>query len=72
MAKTGNSSASREGEGLESGTPKDATVNEGPKDGIHLAKPRTLVVGDYPERPYSEAVTAEHAEVLRAAGQEPV
>lgn len=28
-------------------------------------------VGDYPERPYADALTPEHAEVLRAAGQHP-
>jgi hypothetical protein len=29
------------------------------------------VVGDYPERPYAQAVTAEHRAVLEEAGQFP-
>jgi hypothetical protein len=44
---------------------------EGDKKGLHDGNPRRKIVGDYPERPYSEAVTKEHLEVLRAAGQEP-
>lgn len=74
MAKVGNTTAvpspTGEGDGLESGTPKDTEL--GPKDGIHLTKPRTDVVGEYPERPYADAVTVDHLELLRAAGQEPV
>lgn len=74
MARTGNSTSTPEGEGLESATPKDATVGsdfEGPKDGIHLTKPRTTVVDDYPERPYSEAITEPHRALLTEFGQEP-
>lgn len=70
MAKVGNS----EGAGLESGTPKNAGEESdyaGDKTGIHLTRPRTTVVDEYPERPYKEAVTVDHLAVLAEFGQEP-
>lgn len=72
MAKVGNTNPE---EAPGRATPADATADSaaaGPKDGIHLTRPRTTIVDDYPERPYSEAVTAPHLEILKAAGQEPV
>lgn len=77
MAKVGNAkntaavpSPTGEGDGLESATPRPEDL--GPKEGIHLTRPRTTVVDEYPERPYADAVTVDHLELLKAHGQEPV
>jgi len=50
-------------------TPKPDKVED--KKGLHDGPVRKEVVGEYPERPYSEAITPEHREVLKALGQEP-
>lgn len=49
-----------------------ATATDGAPEGKYGA-PRTGddVVGDYPERPYAEALSDEHAERLRADGRHP-
>lgn len=44
---------------------------EGAKEGIRDGQPRRKIVGEYEERPYAKAVTPEHLELLKAAGQEP-
>lgn len=59
--------------GTEEGTPKTAAEDseyQGDKTGIHLTRPKTDVVDTdaYPERPYKDAVTKPHAEILREAG----
>lgn len=36
--------------------------------GVHDTEPLKKTVGDYPERPYSEAVTKEHRAVLEEQG----
>lgn len=59
--------SSEQGDGL--ATPAPEPVGE--KDGLHDGRPRKTIVGDYPERPYKDAITKEHYEVLKAAGQEP-
>jgi hypothetical protein len=53
------------------GEPTPVPEPTGDKEGLRDGQPRRKIVGDYPERPYSEAVTKEHLEVLKAAGQEP-
>lgn len=50
-------------------TPAPEPVQD--KSGVHDAAPRKVIVDDYPERPYSEAISPEHLEVLRELGQEP-
>lgn len=64
--------ASNEGVGLESGTPLDAAEEvESDRKGIHLAKPRRTIVGNYEERPYAKAVTADHRTLLESMGRSP-
>lgn len=58
---TPEDSASDEGKGLESGTPKSAAQVAGSlypigtKEGVRLAQPRREIVDHYPERPYQDA-----------------
>ncbi len=47
-----------------------STSDNTPK-GIHDSEPLKRTVEDYPERPYEEAVTKEHAAALREAGFTP-
>jgi hypothetical protein len=54
---------------VENPTPAPEPVQD--KSGVHDAAPRKEIVGDYPERPYLDAITPEHLEVLREVGQEP-
>lgn len=67
MARVG--SAASNTSSTAEGTPVSDEL--GPKDGIHLTRPRTDAVEDYPERSYRDAVTADHLELLRESGQEP-
>lgn len=46
------------------------TATDGAPSGEY-GDPAEAPVNDYPERPYAEALTPEHAETLRAAGQHP-
>ncbi len=44
--------------------------DESTPKGIHDSQPRRNIVGDYPERPYGEAISKEHRTVLEEAGFE--
>lgn len=46
-------------------------VEKKDESGVHDGPVLKDVVGDYPERTYRDAITPEHFEVLKAAGQEP-
>lgn len=48
-----------------------AQAKSSEKKGLHDSEPVKNVVGDYPERPYEDAVTKEQAEHLREAGVTP-
>lgn len=41
-----------------------------PEAGVHDVVSEQIV-GDYPERPYRDAITPEHFEILKELGQEP-
>lgn len=47
------------------------TATDGAPEGVKYGEPREAQVEDYTERPYADALSPEHAEVLRGAGQHP-
>ncbi len=60
---------SEQGDGNPTPEPEETAAK---KEGIYDGNPRRKIVDDYAERPYKDAVTKEHLEVLKSAGQEPV
>jgi hypothetical protein len=47
------------------------TATDGAPEGVKYGEPRLAEGSDYAERPYAEALSPDHAEVLREAGQHP-
>lgn len=67
MANSAEQPESEQGQG----DPTPAPESQGNKAGVHDGNPRRKIVGEYAERPYADAVSKDHLEVLKAAGQEP-
>lgn len=67
----GLTKAERETREAELEAAKAATAGATVPEGASLGDPRPAEVGDYPTRPYSEALTDDHRAVLKDADQLP-